>query len=302
MEPTELRFRAMGSPCRIVTDPNSHRAAEEIRSLVEYLERCWSRFLHNSEVSAVNRAAGRVTVVSDITYKLIANAVRAHDRTGGRFNPLMLEQLMAIGYDRTWTEARLIPSGPIEPATLEPIDLYPTVKAVRIPAGTAFDPGGIGKGLAVDLAIERCQSLGLKMASVELGGDLKVYGKPWFGDRWTVGAASPFLESLDTASFSFDGGAVTTSTTARRRWNSNGTVLHHLLDPTTGRPSTSDVVSVTTCSALAWWGEVASKVALLAGSTGASRALADLGVPGIVVTNDGQVLVERPTSRTEVPV
>ena len=152
MEPTELRFRAMGSPCRIVTDPNSGRAAEEIRSLVEYLERCWSRFLHDSEVSAVNRAAGRVTVVSDMTYKLIANAVRAHDRTGGRFNPLI-------------------------------------------------------------------------------------------------------LEPLDTASFSFNGGAVTTSTTARRRWNSNGTVLHHLLDPTTGRPSTSDVVSVTTCSALAWWGE-----------------------------------------------
>ncbi|MDH3302865.1 MAG: FAD:protein FMN transferase [Acidimicrobiia bacterium] len=302
MQPTVLQFRAMGSPCRIVTDPDAERAAEEIRRLVEYLERCWSRFRYDSEVSAINRAAGRVTVVSDITYKLIANAVRAHDRTSGWFNPLMLNQLMAVGYDRTWTEARLSPSGPVEPATFETIDIYPTITAVRIPPGTAFDPGGIGKGLAVDLAIERCQSLGLTMASIELGGDLKVYGKPWFGDRWTVGAASPFQQSIDTASFSFDGGAVTTSTTARRRWESGGAVLHHLLDPATGWPSTSDVASVTTCSELAWWGEVASKVALLAGSERACRTLADLGVPGVVVTADARVLVERRTSRTEVPV
>lgn len=265
--------------------------AEEAEQLVRSLERRWSRFLPDSEVSALNRAAGRVTVVSPDTYHLISLAARAMEATGGLFNPLMLHQLEAQGYDRPWGGADPVPSGrAVRPAVDEPIVLYPEIGAVRLPDGCGFDPGGIGKGLAVDLVVELCRGGGSAFASVELGGDLRVYGRPWYGDAWVIGVEDPFRPGHRIATFTPTGGAVTTSTTMKRRWTAGGRTLHHLLDPRTGQPSRADVVAATTCADLAWWAEVAAKTALLLGSAGAVGHLRSLGIPGAVVTDGGRVL------------
>lgn len=301
-ETTVLEFRAMGSPCRIVVDADASTEAAEVRRLIWLLEDRWSRFLATSEVSALNRAAGRVTVLSEPTYKLVSAAVQATDATGGLFNPLMLYQLESHGYREPWSESPPTPSGqPVAPATTEPIVLYPEIDAVRIPEGCRFDPGGIGKGLAIDLAVELCQSRGLSWASIELGGDLKVYGLPWYGPEWTIGVANPFQAERDIASFTISGGAVTTSTTMKRRWSAAGRHYHHLLDPGTGQPSASDLVSVTTCSEVAWWAEVVAKSALLAGSARAAGLLDEFGIPGAMVTVDGSVLTggRRPKDRAQ---
>jgi len=290
-ELTVTEFRSMGSPCRIVTAGGEPGLGEEARDLVESLERRWSRFLPSSEISSLNRLSGAVTVVSEPTFSLVSKAVVATELTSGRFNPLMLDQLCALGYDRSWQDDRPPePSGePIGPATNEPIVLYPEASAVRLPVGARFDPGGIGKGLAADLAMEHCRSRGATTTSVELGGDLRVHGQPWYGADWKIGVVDPFERGGEIATFTPTHGAVTTSTTSRRRWRDGAHILHHLLDPTTGQPSTSDIVAVTTCAAEAWWAEVAAKTALLAGSNDAVRYLADLGVPGVIVSTDGRV-------------
>lgn len=290
----------MGSPCRVVVETGGESLAEAVRDLVCSLERTWSRFLPDSEISAVNRAAGNVTVVSEETYQLVAAAVRASAATGGLFNPLMLTQLEDLGYRWPWDDARPEPTGrPVGPAVDEPIELYPEIRAVRLPEGCGFDPGGIGKGFAVDLAIELCQHEGSPFASVELGGDLRVYGSPWYGDRWTINVADPFDEGGPIATFTPTSGAVTTSSTLGRRWTDGDRTLHHLLDPRTGRPSRSDLVAATTCADLAWWAEVASKTALLHGSADAPAYLRSLRIPGAVVTERGKILTTGPIPAEE---
>lgn len=265
--------------------------AVRARDLVHRMERRWSRFLDTSEVSALNRVAGKVTVVSESTFHLVSCAVTANEVTGGRFNPLMLDQLENQGYDRPWSEGVHVPNGgPVIPATDEVITLYPDGNAVRLPAGCRFDPGGIGKGMAVDMAMELCIANDATTACIELGGDLRVHGVPWYGPLWEIGVADPFDPDGKIASFTPTDGAVTTSTTLRRNWEVGGERFHHLLDPLTGRPSKSDLVAVTTCSSLAWWAEVACKTALIAGSKAAFEVLDDLNTPGIAVTGDGQIL------------
>lgn len=296
-------FRALGSSCRIVVEAGSEEIAEAAEELVHALERRWSRFRPDSEVSALNRAAGRVTVVSPETYHLVSVAVQAREATAGLFNPLMLQQLRANGYRRPWDEGLPVPTGePVGPAVDEPIVLYPEIGAVLLPEGCGFDPGGIGKGLAVDLAAELCQEGGSAFASVELGGDLRVHGSPWYGDEWVIGVDDPFRPGRPIATFTPTGGAVTTSTTMKRRWTAGGRTYHHLLDPRTGRPSRSDLVAVTTCADLAWWSEVASKTALLVGSAGAIDHLRSLGTPGAVVTDSGRILTTTGSGRAEGPV
>lgn len=285
-----LEFKSMGSPARVVADGGPDDVAISARDLVWMLERRWSRFLDTSEISALNRAPGCVTLVSEATYTLIDYAVRAQDSTKGLFNPLMLRQLETHGYERSWEAGTPLPDGgSVTPATHEPIVLYPEISAVRLPEGTRFDPGGIGKGLAVDLAIEFCMSSGAESASVEIGGDLRVYGSPWYGSEWRIGVANPFDPSTDIATFTPTAGAVTTSSTLKRSWVSGEQQFHHLLDPRTGWPSDTDVVAVTTCSEMAWWSEVAAKSAIIAGSSQAVSVLEALGTPGAIVTADGNV-------------
>ena len=289
---TVVEFRSMGSPGRIAVAGGQGDLAERAHALIRELERRWSRFLPTSEVAALNRTDGSVTVVSEPTFRLLRTAATASELTAGRFNPLMLDQLCALGYDRPWRDGNdPTPTGQSgQPATTEPIVLYPEASAVRLPQGARFDPGGIGKGLAVDLAVELCVRGGASTVAVELGGDLRVHGRPWYGERWVIGVTNELDRSTDLATFTPTHGAVTTSTTLRRRWVSGGRTFHHLLEPTTGQPSESDLVAVTTCAAEAWWAEVAAKTALLAGSGSAFEYLDELGVPGVALTSDGRVV------------
>ncbi|MDH4363735.1 MAG: FAD:protein FMN transferase, partial [Acidimicrobiia bacterium] len=300
-----IAFEALGTSCRVVVGGSADDAglAAAATDRVRHFERRWSRFLPDSEVSQLNRRPGRLTIVSPSTFDLVLRAEQARIATSGRFNPLLLDQLEAAGYRRSWLDCRPGADGggvdamqspglgTTGPGSDEPIELLAEVHGVRLPAGTRFDPGGIGKGLAVDRVTEWCRGEGATTVCVDLGGDLRVHGEPWYGPRWRIGVDHPLVPGVELGAFTPAEGAVTTSTSLRRTWaGPGGERLHHLIDPGTGRPSASDVVAVTTCSSQAWWAEVAAKAALLAGSGGALGVLAELGTPGIAVTAAGGVL------------
>lgn len=287
----------MGSRCRLVIGGGDPGLIDRIRALIEELEQAWSRFRPDSEISALNQRAGQLTIVSDPVYQLISRAETGRQRTGGLFNPLMLDQLEGQGYRHSFERGiGLIDQAAARPASPEPLGLFPEVRAVLLPEGTRFDPGGIGKGLAADLAVERCLAEGATTVSIELGGDLRVAGEPWYGPSWDINVADPFNREAVIGTLTPEGGgAVTTSTTLIKRWDDAERTYHHLLDPATGRSAETDLVAVTTCGGEAWWAEVVAKCALISGSERALDLLADLHVPGLAVTTDGGILgAERP--------
>lgn len=285
-----VTFRSMGSPCRIVAGGVDATVVSEARRYVDELERRWSRFLPESEVCQLNRHAGHISSVSDETYLLARLASEAQTLTAGRFNPLMLAQLETLGYRDTWAD-----SGPTEgslehcPGVLDPVVLLPEINGVIVPAGATFDPGGIGKGLAIDLVTDFLLGTGATTTSVELGGDLRVTGQPWMGESWRIAVRHPFEADGEVATVAPVDGAVATSSTMKRRWIVGERSVHHLLDSSTGQPAETDVVSVTACSSVAWWAEVAAKVALMAGSANTLGMLERLDAPGLIVTADGVV-------------
>ena len=106
-------FRAMGSPCRIVAPTNE--LARHGQELVFELERTWTRFDPSSEICELNEHAGSLTIVSPVTYELISLAEHARRATSGAFNPLLLDHLVDLGYDRTWESVRDV-DGALPPA------------------------------------------------------------------------------------------------------------------------------------------------------------------------------------------
>jgi thiamine biosynthesis lipoprotein len=274
-------FRAMASPCRIVSDDARLVAAGV--AMVRDLERRWSRFSATSEITAVNRSGGGMCIVSALTFELVRRAQLARDHTEGWFNPLVHYHLVALGYGPT---ASPRPRA-VGPACLEPIELLPEVRGVRLPDGAGFDPGGIGKGFAADLVADHLVGLGASAAQIELGGDVRLVGEHWAGASWRVRIQSPFDRAVTVAHADLAHGAVATSGTTGVRWLHDGRDVHHLIDPFTGRSSTSDIVQVTAVVSELWWAEILAKVALLRGSAAAPHLFREHGATGAVVLADG---------------
>ena len=259
----ELRFRAMGSDAHVIVhgDP---LLADLAREEIARLEATWSRFRPDSEVSTLNDRAGEWVEVSPDTQLLVERSILAATVTDGRFDPTVLGDVVRAGYDRDFA---LVSSGTGEPSStqrhlhrgVDAIEVDAARGAVRLAEGTGFDPGGIGKGLAADLVVADLLARGARGAMVSVGGDLRVAGTPPNGEAWIIDVEDPRTD-LPLARLELLDGGVATSTTLRRRWRTGQRPHHHLLAPTTGASTTSDVVGVTVVADTAAWADALSKV------------------------------------------
>ena len=263
------------------------RGVQIVGSLFREWEQTLSRFLPESELSQLNAHAGTAMAVSDLLYTVLATALSAAQATQGVYDPALLEQLVQLGYDRTFDDLPAVSFDPIIPG--EPgggwrgIRVNPIYRHVTLPIGIKLDFGGIAKGMAVDAALEQLRLSGISPALVNAGGDLAVLGLPPAAEQWPI--AVPGRERYWT--IPLHSGAVATSGIAHRHWWQGQTLRHHLLDPRTGLPAQSDLWSVTVVADRCEQAEVAAKVAFILGSRQGADFLRRHRIAGLLVREDG---------------
>jgi len=280
----------MGSDAHLIIVGGSDGLIDDAARRVDQLERRWSRFIETSEICELNRHAGDEVEVSAETALLVGRAIEAWRLTGGGFDPTVLGDVLRAGYDVSFDampdDKSTVGSDLLTGCT----DIEVTGNSVRLPAGTGFDPGGIGKGLAADIVIGEILAAGAAGACVNLGGDLRVAGDSPQGDAWTIAIEHPELDE-PIALVGLHQGAIATSTTLRRRWNVDGQARHHLIDPATGQPSDSDLVLCTVIAGEAWIAEVLAKAVLLRGSTRAFDIIDGTGVQALTIDAAGTIRI-----------
>ncbi len=224
-----------------------------------------SRFLPESELSQLNLRAGTMCVVSELLFTVMSRALAAAQATDGLYDPTLLNQLVRLGYDRTFDE--LPTELPAAERSASPgggwreLHIDQALRLVKLPPGIGVDFGGIAKGMAVDAALKQLHLEGIHTALVNGGGDLAVLGVPPLEKQWPIdiqGKTRSWVIPLQR-------GAFATSGIARRHWKQATHVRHHLLDPRTGQPAQSGLWSVTVAAARCEQAEVAAKVAFLLG-------------------------------------
>jgi FAD:protein FMN transferase len=282
----------MGTEAELLVVDSSAEALAHAGARLAGLEARWSRFQPDSEISALNRAGGRPVVLSPETFTLVALAVLGWRATGGRFDPTVLDALEAAGYDRSFEQvqnlqAAATPSSSGPTPGLGAIVLDAEAGTVTLPAGTRFDPGGIGKGYAADLLCAELRAGGAAGVCVNIGGDLRVSGTPSGGGPWVV--AVPHPHGGQAGVLELTEGAVATSSPARRAWRRGGRLQHHLIDPRTGQPARTGILQVSVLAGEAWQAEVVAKAAFLAGLPDALDVAVRSGAQALVVDEDGGV-------------
>lgn len=278
----------MGTDAQVIVVGGPPHLLQLAHDRIADLERRWSRFVDGSEISTLNRYAGSPVKVSPETVELVQRAIDAWRLTRGRFDPTVLGAVLRAGYDRSFEELGPQTHAGASDLTLGAGAIEILDDIVRLPQGTGFDPGGIGKGLAADIVAEELQAAGAERACVNLGGDVRVCNANPLGDAWTVAIDHPWCIDPITR-LGITQGAAATSTTLRRQWLVNGEARHHLIDPATGQPSTSDLTLVTVVAGYAWAAEVLAKAALLQGTPHHFDLLAEMGAEGIAIDEHGRV-------------
>lgn len=264
---SEQRFSSMGTWCHVIVAGGPPGVLAAVRRRIDSLDQCWTRFKLGSELSACNAAAGGWFGCSPDFLALAAYSALGWRLSGGAFDPFLAQRMNDVGYDRDFAHLTPGPPPPAAPrrrSEVVPIQIDRKHSRVRLHSGQALDSGGIGKGLAADMAATNALALGAEAVLVNLGGDLRCAGSAPNGgwrvtldDAWQPGEPSDWWVRLA-------GGAVATSSPLRRRWQYlDGSEGHHLLDPRSGLPLRPRWAAVSVIAQRAWVAEVLTKSAFL---------------------------------------
>jgi thiamine biosynthesis lipoprotein len=266
--------------------------ADEVARIKDHFlawERACSRFDSCSELSRLNGAAGRRLAVGSLLFRALSVAQAAAGATDGLFDPTLLRSLEALGYDCDFDALVAGESSPLADGPLprtggwRELHLDHERREAQLSAGVGVDLGGLVKGMAVDAAVDDLASRSISPVAVNAGGDLAVAGLPPQADGWAIAVEGPDHPRV----ISLSGGALATSSVARRRWRQGGVDRHHLIDPRTGLPSTVPLFSASVTAPSCTQAEVAAKVAFLLGPDDGSTFLTERGLSGLFLAPDG---------------
>jgi thiamine biosynthesis lipoprotein len=222
-------------------------------------------------------------------------ARHAEKESQGLVTPLLLDALIAAGYttsfDRLEFEQGMTRSTPsIQPAvSLRDVRFFSEDCSIILPVGLRLDLGGVAKGWAVHRAMRRLAKHG--PALVDAGGDIAISGFKSNGQPWLVGIDDPLHEGESLATLRLGHCGVATSGRDHRRWQQEGQWKHHIIDPRTGEPALTDILTATVIARNVMEAEMAAKVVLILGSQdGLAWLEAHPGYGGFVVTENGEVM------------
>ena len=298
-------WKALGTSVLVLTTRDDRLAAATttVRQVLEDVDAAYSRFREDSELSRVNANAGRTIPISPLLATAIDAALRAARLTDGAVDPTIGRAIRVAGYDDDFSRIAAKGPHPALPQSGRDIHLraerVPGWQAIRLdrrsrtvwlPEGVELDLGSTGKALAADLAAKAAMAAaGEGGVLVSLGGDIGTAGEsPSGGWRILVAEDSRVKPSGDGDVICVPAGGVATSSTTVRRWSRGGVILHHIIDPQTGLPTSGPFRTVTVVAGTCLDANIASTAAIVRGEA-AIDWLTSCRLPARLVENDGTI-------------
>lgn len=301
-----LQGEAMGTTWSVTwlgEGPAEAEAEARIVSTLQAIDAAMSTWRDDSELSAVRRGPGPVPVGEE-TYAVVRAALELAEATDGAFDPTV-EPLMELwgfrGNPRSEPPdddavAAALASVGWRRVGLERIAGVPHVDA----GGTALDLSAIAKGHAVDRVSGELSALGATDHLVEIGGEVRAAGAGPSG-AWRLGVDQPIEGGVPgrqlAATVRLSNAGLATSGNYRNTYLVDGQRLAHTMDPRTGRPHASAVLSASViapdCRAADGW---ATALMVLEPEAGLRLIEARPGLEALLLVSDGSGLAARRSS------
>ena len=295
--PATCSFAALGTTALVALDDPAGRDEAEalLHRHLDDIDRACSRFRDDSELTRLNRAAGRPVEVSPLLMEAILTGLRSATLTDGDLDPTVGNSMRDLGYDRDFTLLDGAPSGPAPRpgpvAGWRTLRIDRARRTVALPAGASLDLGATAKAFAADRAARAIHEATGTGTLVSLGGDIALAG-PAPAQGWAVRVTDDHRAAEDEGegeTLAIHAGGLATSSTTVRRWRSGDAVRHHVVDPRLGVPAAEVGRTVSVAAATCVDANIASTASIVRGGR-APRWLAGMGLPARLVTVSGEVV------------
>ena len=217
---------------------------DQSESLITSLESLVSVTDANSELYAINQT-GSGTLTGKAS-SLMEQALEICRRTDGALDLSIYPIVRAWGFT---TGSYQVPDEAEIQALLPLVD-YRKIQydaatgTVTLPEGMEIDLGSVAKGYAGQLAAQMLREHGVQSALLNLGGNVQTVGTKPDGSPWQIGIKDPQGEDAMMV-LSVEDQAVVTSGGYERYFEQDGQTYWHIMDPSTGHPADSGLISVT---------------------------------------------------------
>ena len=269
---------------------DAEKALSAAKTEAERLDALWSTTSPDSEISRINGSGGAPVTVSAETAELIAFAADMGRKTSGALD------ITLYALQREWgftTGEYKIPSDERITALLADTGcgrLTVDGNTVTVPAGMSIDLGSVGKGAAGDRLISVLKEQGVTSALLDLGGNIQTLGRKPDGSLWRIGIKDPEGEGI-LGSIEVSDCAVVTSGCYERYFTEGGKRYHHILDPATGRPAESGLLSATAIGSSGRLCDAVSTAAFVLGADKALELAEQLGDIELILVTESRELV-----------
>lgn len=270
-------------------------AAEEIRRRTLAMDDRLSVFKEDSEISRINALAGRgLTEVSSDTAHILKEAVELSAASDNTFD-ITTEALTQLWHKGTVPKSdeiakarSMIGSEDIIVKDISTSDGI-THKAGLRRRGQSIGLGSIAKGYASDQAKKILQCCGIYSATINFGGTIITPDHDMrIGIQWPWRKTGDYIGSILVRN-----AVIVTSGSYENRFVENGKSYHHIIDPTTGYPSESGLLSVTLIGGSATELDAFTTAVFILGLEKGAALMHERGLEGVFITNEGEVLMSR---------
>jgi thiamine biosynthesis lipoprotein len=264
---------------------------EAVLAQMRHVDESMSTYRPTSEVSLVNERAARENVrISPELFGLLTTSLEYSRLTEGAFDITYASVGYLYDFRHNIRPDRQQIANALPGIDYRHVLLDPKARTVHFERpGVRIDLGGIGKGYAVDRAIELLQARGVAHALVTAGGDSRIIGDR-FGQPWIIGIRHPDRKDEVIARIPLEDAALSTSGDYERYFDENGVRYHHIIDPKTG-DSARKVRSATIIGPTATRTDGLSKTAFVLGPERAIEIYNRMDdIDAVLVRPDGQVL------------
>jgi FAD:protein FMN transferase len=244
---SEWQRHVMGTEFTVEMDgPDSaHLAEAGDKALAEAarIDHLLSNYLLDSELSRVNRdAAGMPVKVSQELFDLLSSCVAISRESEGTFDITVGPLMKVWGF---FKDSGHLPSPPAVKESLRKVG-YQNIELDRVnrsvhfkQAGVELDPGGVGKGYAVDRMAAVLRKEGIRSALISGGGSsIFGLGAPLKEPRgWPIHISDPRNEKKTVADVYLKDRSLSTSGSYEKFFWADGKIYSHIMDPRSGYPA-----------------------------------------------------------------
>lgn len=252
----------------------------------------------SSEISQLN-AAGSGTLSED-SCVMVEKSLELFEETGGAFDITVYPLMRLWGFT---TDDFAVPTGEELAQTLTDTGTEKLTYAdgtLELGQASGIDLGGIAKGYTSGRLMEIFAEYDLVAGLVSLGGNVQCYGTKPNGAAWRCGIQDPYTADGGSTLMGIlevaDQAVITSGAYERYFQGEDGSLYHHILDPETGMPADSGLISVTIVSDSGMLADGLSTACYVMGLEDAAvywRAHSD-EFDMILMTEDGEVYVTAP--------